>query len=34
MAVFAISDLHLAYGIDKPMDILGKDVQLYAENKG
>jgi len=25
MAVFAISDLHLAYGIDKPMDILGKD---------
>jgi len=23
-----------AYGIDKPMDILGKMVQLYAENKG
>ncbi|NLP13088.1 MAG: serine/threonine protein phosphatase [Clostridium sp.] len=23
MAIFAISDLHLAYGIDKPMDVFG-----------
>ena len=23
MAVYGISDLHLSYGIDKPMDIFG-----------
>jgi len=31
MAVFAISDLHLAYGIDKPMDIFGERWSNYMQ---
>lgn len=31
MATFAISDLHLAYGIDKPMDIFGDRWSNYME---
>ncbi|HHV30281.1 metallophosphoesterase [Acetivibrio mesophilus] len=31
MAVFAISDLHLAYGIDKPMDIFGDRWSNYMQ---
>ncbi len=31
MALFAISDLHLPLGIDKPMDIFGKAWENYVE---
>jgi len=31
MAVYAISDLHLALGVDKPMDIFGNKWQDYME---
>ena len=28
MAIFAISDLHLALGVEKPMDVFVKDGQI------
>jgi predicted phosphohydrolase len=31
MALFAISDLHLPLGVDKPMDIFGKNWENYVE---
>ncbi|HOQ37243.1 MAG TPA: metallophosphoesterase [Acetivibrio sp.] len=31
MAIFAISDLHLAYGIDKPMDVFGDRWTNYMQ---
>ena len=31
MAIFAISDLHLALGIDKPMDVFGNKWINYME---
>ena len=31
MALYAIADLHLPLGIDKPMDIFGKKWQNYVE---
>ena len=31
MALFAISDLHLPLGVDKPMDIFGKAWENYVE---
>lgn len=31
MAVYAISDLHLSYGVDKPMDIFGERWNNYME---
>ena len=31
MALYAIADLHLPLGIDKPMDIFGKNWENYVE---
>ncbi len=31
MALFSISDLHLSFGTDKPMDVFGKKWQNYEE---
>ena len=31
MALFAIGDLHLPLGVDKPMDIFGKKWENYVE---
>ena len=31
MALFAISDLHLSFGTDKPMDVFGKRWENYEE---
>ena len=31
MAVYGISDLHLSYGIDKPMDIFGDRWANYMD---
>ncbi|MEI6602770.1 MAG: metallophosphoesterase [Clostridia bacterium] len=31
MAIFAISDLHLAFGVEKPMDVFGYRWQNYME---
>ena len=31
MAIYAISDLHLPFGIDKPMDVFGKAWENYTE---
>ena len=30
MALYAISDLHLPLGVDKPMDIFGKNWENYV----
>ena len=31
MALFSISDLHLSFGTDKPMDVFGKKWENYEE---
>ena len=31
MAIFAISDLHLSFGVDKPMNVFGKIWDNYEE---
>ena len=31
MAIYAISDLHLSYSVNKPMDIFGKHWENYEE---
>ena len=31
MSIFAISDLHLSFGVDKPMNIFGKIWDNYEE---
>ncbi len=31
MAIYAISDLHLPFGVDKPMDVFGKSWDNYVE---
>ena len=29
MAIFAIADLHLSFGVDKPMDIFGNFIYIF-----
>ena len=31
MSIYAISDLHLSYGVDKPMNVFGKVWQDYEK---